>query len=102
MTSDRDERLERFVSEHGELIRTALAIYADNMREESLRVLDAYASIAGDPARRAAQDKTLMTTRGLRLSGEILADAAYRAERALTALADLTDEDEDDTGGTRF
>lgn len=99
MTSDRNERLralERFVSEHGDMIRTVLGVYAEGMREEAQHALDAYEAINGDPARRAAQDKTLMTTRGLKLSGEIIADAADRAERALAALADLTD-DTDDT-----
>jgi hypothetical protein len=95
MASDRDERLrtlERFVSEHAEMIRTMLAVYAEGMREEAQHALDAYEAIKDDPARRAAQDKTLVTARGLRLSGEIIADAADRAEQALAALAGLTDD----------
>jgi hypothetical protein len=95
VSGDREERLaalEKFLIDHGEMIRTVLGVYAEGMRDEAQYAQAAYEAIKDDPARRAAQDKTLITTHGLKLSAELIADAATRAERALTALADLTDD----------
>lgn len=88
-------RLEEFLAAHAGTIGTALEVYARYMREESGKVTAIYAAIKDDPERRAAQDQSFITTRGLRMTGEILADAATRAEKAHAALADLTDDSDD-------
>lgn len=91
--SKRLTQLTEFISEHESIIKTALTVYAEYMEKESKSALDAYRQIKDDPERRAAQDNSLMTTNGLRMSGEIFQQAADKAQRAYEALEEITEED---------
>ena len=95
--SGRDKRLhalEDFLAEHAGVITIALETYARTMLEESSRLHASYTAIKDDPDKRAAQDKTLITTHGIRMAGEILADASKRATAARTALVRLAEPDD--------
>jgi hypothetical protein len=94
--SERQLALEDFIATHSSVLLTALEVYAGNMRDVSAEILGAYNLIKDDPVRSAAQDKTIMTTRGLRSTSQILADSARRAAEAHNALQEIREWSEDD------
>lgn len=89
MDTTLNEKVESFFEEHEYMLTTALTSYIDMMRQEAGRALAAYEAIKDDPEQRAAQDKTLMTTNGLKISSLMIRDAADRAENTLQALEQL-------------
>lgn len=88
--------LEQFLATHESVVTTALEIYDGYMREEAGKLRDYYDSIKDDPEKVAAQDQTRFTTHGVRMSAEVFDDSAKRARRALAALRDITEGDDDD------
>lgn len=86
------EQVEEFLQQHAQIINTALAVYARNMKEESENALAGYRAIENDPYARAKQDGTVITTDGLLQSSQILMDAAGRATSARIALENLEEE----------
>lgn len=87
-------KLADFMGRHEYTVANALAVYAERMNKESAEALAAYESIKDDPAKVIEQDKTLMTTRGLRHAGLAFKEAADSAKAALEAWRDLADTDE--------
>ncbi len=88
-----NQRYEAFDEEHGYTVTNALQVYVDRMRQEARELREAYATIKADPELAAAQDKTLMTTGGLRMSADLFSEAADKTERALRAWQELTEHD---------
>lgn len=82
--------LETFDQRHHAVVTIALAVYIEYMRDEAGKALAAYEAIKDDPEKRAAQDKTFMTTRGLHQSGVLFDQSADSAQRALNDYETLT------------
>lgn len=59
------------------------------MNHAAERMETGYAQIKDDPQARAAQDQTLVTTEGVRMSGEMFRDAASKASNAHDALTQI-------------
>lgn len=91
--AERRLRLEAFLDEHGGVIGTALEVYAEHMRESAEPLAAQYAAIKDDAEASAAQDKTWVTTLGLKHMAGLFRDSADRADRAATALSDLQEEE---------
>lgn len=89
-------KLERFLDEYGNVIGNALIVYAEKYRNEAKPLLERYEAIKDDEEARADQDKTWVTTLGLRHMAGLFGEAADKAERAVKELAELQEEDEDD------
>lgn len=60
-----NDQLAAFDHEHGAMVANALTVYAQHMRETAREAQAGYDAIKDDPARRAAQDRSMITTRGL-------------------------------------
>lgn len=91
------DKLNQFLDEYSGVIGTALEVYAEHMRDEAKPLLALYGEIKDDPAKRAEQDKTWITTHGLNHMAGLFNDSADRAGRAAAALAELEEDDDDDT-----
>ena len=78
-----------FESAYGPVVMAALRAYAEHMKADAERVQTAYDEIKDDPEKCAAQDKSLITTRGLIQSAEMFQDAALKADEARAAFQDL-------------
>lgn len=93
-TSTLAEQLEVFTATHGVMVTTALEWYTAMMSEQADRVQSAHDAIAVNPARKAAQDISLVTTGGLLAMSGAFREASDRADKALTAWEELTEDDE--------
>lgn len=85
-----------FTGRHGHTVTNAMQVYVDSMREEARNARAAYDAIKDDPAKTAAQDKTIVTTLGFLHMSRAFTEAADRCERALNAWQELTGEDDDE------
>lgn len=72
-----------FLTEHTAIVQAALRVYIERMTEAG------YQEATADPARRAAQDRSLVTTEGLRQSAELFEQQSTHAQAALDLLTDL-------------
>jgi hypothetical protein len=75
-----------FLEKHGAVINAALDVYSEYMAGQANDAMAAYDAIKDNPAKRAEQDKTFMTTEGLRMSSQMFMQAAKDADRAQTEL----------------
>lgn len=82
-----------FAQAHGTMVRTALTSYISNMTEIAGQTQAGYDAIKDDPAAREAQDKTMITTNGLKHSAALFRESADRARKALEAFNELTGEE---------
>lgn len=85
------QQLEAFISEHGNTIRTALETRSREMNKAADEAMEGYNAVKDDPEKRAAQDQSQVTTRGLLSFARIFTDNAGRASRARAALDLLED-----------
>jgi hypothetical protein len=92
-TKYRDD-IERFVVEHGATTANALEVYIRQMEEVRKEAQDGFEAAKDDPERQASQDKSRITTYGLKLMAGIFEDNANRARRTLDALNKLREEGE--------
>lgn len=83
--------LEEFLEMYSHTIANSLEVHARTMRDAAREVADGYLAIKDDPQARAAQDKTLITTNGLREAAEIFTEQARRDDVAAEALQHLLD-----------
>jgi hypothetical protein len=100
---DRLALLEAFYRDHGTIVRTALTPYIEKMRDVAEECLRGYEAIKDDPEKRAAQDKTQITTLGLYHMSQLFTESADKAQAAYRALERLDpdydpaeDEEEDE------
>lgn len=94
--TDQIAAYEEFVDVHGYTLLYAANVYAERFRKEAANAQAAYDAISADPKLAAEQDKSLMTTNGLRQSARLFTEAANRAEEAANALRVLIEGEEDD------
>jgi hypothetical protein len=84
--TDRLAQLHAFLYEHSGTVSNVLETYARDMHAEADKAMAAYDGIKDDSVKRAIQDKTMITSEGLRMAGEMMREAAQRAEAAWDAL----------------
>jgi hypothetical protein len=84
--------VEEFISQHGYTVTNALQVHMTFMREEAANAQNGYEKIKDDPAGRAAQDQTIVSTDGLQSFGMVFTEDANRTESALRAWEEITGE----------
>lgn len=88
------EELAVFVEKFGYQVLNALENQASHMAEAAAHAQAAYDAIKDDPAARAVQDSTLITTNGLLQSARRFTEEVHRATLAAQAWDELTYSDE--------
>lgn len=88
--------LAEWVQRNETLLSIALTSYAEYMEEAATEARAAYEAGQADPAVKAAQDGSLVTNNGLRISAEMFTDSAERARFAASEMDDLLDAEEDE------
>lgn len=81
--------MECVVSEHGTVIREALRLYEEYMREQSAKMQASYDVISDDPDACARQDESWLTVAGIKHIAAGFSEAADRAAAAGAAWEDL-------------
>ena len=81
--------MESVVAEHGIVIREALRLYEDYMREQSAKMQASYDAISDDPDACARQDESWLTVAGIKHIAAGFREAADRAASATEAWEDL-------------
>lgn len=84
MASNRLAEFEDFAATDDYVVREALRRHAEYFEKNSQEIRTQYDAIKDDPAKCAAQDRSLITTRGLFHAAGAMAEAGQRAREALT------------------
>jgi len=90
-----ESKLLQFFADHENTITNALQIHVRDMTKIAEETQTAYEQISKNPATVAAQDQTIMTTNGLRMSAQMFRNSAERAQKALDALEALAEQAEE-------
>lgn len=85
---------EQFIENYEGIIRAALDMYSREMKEAAAEAQANYDMVAAEPEMRRKQDATWVTTNGLLNFAKIFTENSDKAGRALSALLDLDDEEE--------
>ncbi len=92
---ERLQELELFIDRYASVIDTALRTYAEDMTASAVPLEAQYRNVSADPERRAAQDKSWVTTNGLKHMAVLLRESANQAVKARSALAELEEDDDE-------
>ena len=110
-TSKEFDQLQRFVQTHGTIVSTALRVYSERMRKDGEQTMAGYEHAKQCPMARDQLEKpskdgriSIMTVEGLRMSAEMILQAADSADDAYKDLEEIEngpydeDDEEDDNG----
>jgi hypothetical protein len=88
--------LDEFTVKYGYTVTNALMVYSEHMTKDADEIQAAYDTIKDEPEARARQDKSMITTEGLRWSVQAIREAVSQADAAREAWEALTDLDDED------
>ena len=95
MAASQSPALDDYAAEHGYVLTNALDVYSEHMREQATKCQATYDAIKDDPDKFAEQDRSFVTTNGLRQMAVMFSESADRADKARAAWDRLVGDEDD-------